>query len=451
MPSLNDIADFVEKTWYDKKGLVIALLVATPTVIALFPVGNIAYAVGVCLLINTLLILIWLRTQAIPKSPKDKLGFLVCLSCTNDSEAKKIREDFIVPLRQLVKSGQTGNTFHFIELPQYLACKVEDIDDAQEVRIKARAHFMIYGRVRLREINKKMVHVLEMQSIVAHQPITDKNTQLAFAREFSELMPSRLHVEVENDALSFQFSSAWTDIVAKYVISLAAALSGDDAYAERLLLDAKATLHGQNTKFPIYSQLKQRIPLRISSIYQTRAKVAYKNWDTTRDLNYLREAEGHLAKLAPQHMAVPSTHSLLAIISFCLYRNPKKAFEHIKAMKDSNSAIWLLNMAFLHGYMGQLTSAIRHYRLAITKELDMPVIAEVENFIEWALEQYPDKFELFYCLGFFNWKLKGDCIQADKDFTSFLAEAQNSYQKEQALALKWREEIRQSPEYILKP
>ena len=61
----------------------------------------------------------------------------------------------------------------------------------------------------------------------------------------------------------------------------------------------------------------------------------------------------------------------------------------------------------------------------------------------WILEEEPEKYQYHYCLGFFNWKIKGDLHQAINDFGEFLKHIRNGeFVKEKDLAQKWISEIK---------
>lgn len=70
-------------------------------------------------------------------------------------------------------------------------------------------------------------------------------------------------------------------------------------------------------------------------------------------------------------------------------------------------------------------------------------LSEVEDFIVWVLEEEPDKYQYHYCLGFFNWKIKGDLHQSVNDFEAFLSNIkQGEFVKERDLAQQWISEIK---------
>ena len=441
--NLPEIADFFEKLWFERRGLVSAIIVSTiASVPFLYGALGLWPTVIATVLVDAAIALIWWWSRIPPKTPSDKIGFLVSISCSDDNESKKLQEDFIRPLRELVPAGKTGMAFHFLEMPQHIAKAVQDVEQAHTLRRRCRAHFMIYGRVRLREINKEDVHVLDLEGAVAHNPVPE-HVSGKFALKFSELMPRKVMLAKENDVLSFQFTSEWTDLVARYVIGYASAISGDLDYAESLFQDVKSKLHGKSTSFDIYIKLKERVQLRLSELHKARAYIAYTRWVESKDVKLLLQAESHLAFLDPIHQDEKETLNLKAILAFVLHRNVREAIELIKKVKAPEHSQWHLNMAFLLGYSGNLKNAVRHYRLAENIEITPDTLNQIEAFILWVLNAEPERYQLYYCLGFFNWKVKGDLVSAEKDFTDFLDKVEpQKFQKEVELTRQWINEIR---------
>jgi tetratricopeptide (TPR) repeat protein len=149
---------------------------------------------------------------------------------------------------------------------------------------------------------------------------------------------------------------------------------------------------------------------------------------------------------------VPASHSegygVLLLKSVCLFvqgRDVDGALAVLKKCKGQEEGTWLYNAAFLHAYKADLQGAIRRYRSAVKLRVEDSTLAQVEDFICWLLDQEPDKYQLYYCLGFLNWKAKGDTSQALRDFQSFLAAGdQHKFPRERQLAQEWVEEIRQA-------
>jgi len=252
-----------------------------------------------------------------------------------------------------------------------------------------------------------------------------------------------LQIAKENDLLSFEFTSKWTHVVSKYIIGIASAYSGDIDYSEKLLRDALELTSKQNKSFPIYKILQERIPVRISELYELKASVAHRKWVETHDTIYIKELGEYLSNVENNRKNLPSVLFLRAIYSFAKERNADEAINLLNKIKDRNNGTWHYNKAFLYCYKGDLKLAIRHYREAVFYSVEASVLNQVEDFMCWVLAEEPDKYQILYCLGFFNWKAKGDEIQAIKDFEAFLARGKSGkFEKERELAEQWLKDLK---------
>ena len=444
LDNLNGYVQFFKTQWFEKTGLVVALIVVTVTTASISLKWDATWKVTIYVLIffDLFVVLAWWITRKPAKTPKNKVGFLVSIACENDAESKKLREDFLIPLRQLMKAGKAGTVFHFIELPQYLARGIIEKNDADALRKRCRSHFMLYGRVRLREIEGQDHHFIELDGIVAHNPIPQTVSQL-LANEFTELLPKKVLVPANNDLFSFQITSEWAAIVAKYIIGIAAAFSGDLEYAEKLFTDAQEQLKNKDSEFPIYKKLIERLPIRKSEIKEVKAMIALKAWTKKRDPLNIEELGRFLQKIEQSRKETdPNVLNLRAIYEFLKGRNVDESIKILKTINGENDSLWHCNMGFLLAYKGNLKGAIRHYRQAATHRVLPGVIEQVEDFICWVLLAEPDMYQFSYCLGFFNWKVKGDKIQAKKDLIDFIETCpEEQFIKERELALKWLEEL----------
>jgi hypothetical protein len=127
---------------------------------------------------------------------------------------------------------------------------------------------------------------------------------------------------------------------------------------------------------------------------------------------------------------------------FLKNRDVKGALAVLKKCKKILDGAWHYSLGFLHAYSGDLKKAIQQYRNAMTLPVELPVIAEIEEFICWVLDVEPHRYQLHYCLGFLNWKIKGDKLQAIKDLNTFLSLGRKEeFTFERELARKWISEI----------
>jgi hypothetical protein len=441
---LNNAYEFLSRKWFTVRGLIVVAFFLTWTE-AFLCLGKIPHVATVLILLLSLLVLIraWHISKRPPRTKKGKIGFVTCITCEDDEESKKIKNDLIVPLHTLVKQGLTGGTFHFIEIPDHISQYVVDIDDAQKLRFDCRGHFLIYGKVRRRSLAEKEVHFIELAGVVSHKEIPAATSQ-KLSREFAELLPRKVNIAVENDILSFQFTSEWIEIVSRYIIGLAAEVSGDLVYAEQLFNDAATRLDLKgDLEFPTYRKLQERIPIRISELYEARATTAYEAWvasNSNADIDLLGCS---LSRLAPGY----KTDKALTLRAIFYVLNDKRC-DLAKAMLEESTnkdnSQWHFNMAFLCGYARDLRSAIRHYRKAVDFPIEDEILGKVHFFILRMLEREPENHHLNYCLGFFLWKAKRKLPEAIERFQLFLSNGNSDFPKEIELANQWLGEIKKS-------
>jgi tetratricopeptide (TPR) repeat protein len=440
-PSFDQFLTFIQKQWFERSGLAIALSVTLFVIQGMLVAASAPWwlNISIAAITLTLISIFWWFSTRPPKTPKDKIGFLVSITCGSDAESEKLKEDFLIPLKRLIKSGGVGSYFHFMVLPRHISIGVVDQDEAQSARIRSRAHFMLYGQVRVRPIDGKEHHVIDLEGIVSHTDIPD-SIRRQLSTEFAELLPRKVNISIENDMFAFQFTSEWADVVAKYIIGISALLSNDLDTAEELYKEVQAKLVGKNKDFPVYQKLFVRTPIRLAEVYEAKANRALLQWTQNRDPSHIEEFSAQLGKVGDKTR--PSYQTFNAISVFLANRNTDEAIACLKAAKNPTDGTWNYNMAFLNGYKGNLKVAARHYNHAALHAVPAETLAQIEDFICWVLKEEPGKYHLNYCLGLFNWKAKGDYIRATNDFQAFLDQAGTDlFVKEQELATQWIKEL----------
>jgi len=440
----NSFLTSVEESWHKKTGLFSALVL----IILLANLMSVTLVIDP--FITLLIILITFSCTAtkwffdnyhVPITRKDKIGFIVSIRGGTEETKVRIKQDFIDTLRGLLSQGATGNLFQFIELPYQVSNKILDRESASKIRLKSKAHYIIYGRVREKIVNEKEIFFFELDGEVAHSPIPKVESD-KLAIEFSELLPRRIEIPKENDLYSFEFTSGWTIIVSKYVIAIAAACSGDLEHALSLFKEIDAFLKHRETEFKPIAKIKDRIPNYIREIYLAYAKENYKRWCIDRDSQWLVEIKQYLESVPENSRNNVSYLTQLSIVEFLINRNIKECLDILHRIKHKD-AIWYFNVAFLYAYNGELNKALKNYRKAIRLNLQAEAINEIEEFIFWIVNNEPGKYQLYYCLGFYNWKVKGDFSKAIEDFENFLVHAKNDeFQREQKLTYNWIGQIK---------
>ncbi len=438
---IKDAFDFLEDKWFSFIGLLSGLLIYL-IVIGLFAtITSLSDITAlIVILIGFIFIsIIWTYTNFhIPRTKKGKIGFLISIRCESKETHLRIKQDFLDTLHSLIKDSVTGKYFQFIELPQHQAKKVIDFEDSLRIRLKSKCHYILYGRIRERLIDGKENYFLELDGYVTHKPVPI-DVSREFGEEFGLLLPRRLQIPRHNDTYTFQFTSEWISVVSKYIIAVAALMSGDLDFSLELFNDLdKYFISKRTTEFRAISKIKVRVPEYIGSIYLTKASIDYSIWAKNKnDPNLINSIEKNLYHVPNIYQDKISFYTLSSIVKFLKYKDIDASIHCLNKIRNKDY-LWYFNSAFLYAYYGNIKKAIQLYRKAIKLNLEPEKIIEVEEFIFWILENEADKYQLYYCLGFYNWKIKCDLNQARNDFQKFIDACEvGKYKKEKDLALSW--------------
>ena len=195
MTDINKLAEFFENKWASWQGLIALEIIAIYSILKLG--SDFYWAVYLCAPIFLIIWGYWWRNQQPQRTKANKVGFLVSISCSDPGERKRIQEDFVLPLQKSIGNGRLSKLYDFINVPEHIASKIITVDDAQALRIKAKACFMIYGFSKVRNIGGVNTHVINLDAIVTHQPIPEIASK-SFAQEFGQLLPRKLNIAGPN-------------------------------------------------------------------------------------------------------------------------------------------------------------------------------------------------------------------------------------------------------------
>lgn len=449
--------DLVRQYWRRRLGLVIAIFLAAG---AFLYISNAidwsqltaSHVVGVFAAVAAISI-IWHVTNRVPKAKKGNIGIGVAIIADNEAQTKKLQADFIKRLRELSYNWHPASGVSFVEFPAHVADRVVNRSPAEALRLleRSRCHFILYGQAREREINGRK-HVLDLSGIVRHAPITQE-LSARFGAEFADLFPKRMLIEHENDLLSFEFTAAWIDVVARYIVGIAALLSGDDRFAERAFLDLDKALTGAtSSSLPAVAKIRNRLPHRIAEVYKRRLGILSTRHHMTRDKKLLIEMEQVLDALEKWDSNYYGLHLSRAMCHFSLRRDVSAANLEIRKCQNVEDGTWLWSKAFLEVYSGDLMNAWKTYQLAFRAPVGENIHSQCEEFIHCVLEEEPDKGQLHFALGLINYRFKSDYVAARRDLERFLdwvAKGKLKYSPQVEAARKWIRAIDKESEGVV--
>jgi hypothetical protein len=416
--------EWIKERWHSRYVLLILLLVTPLTLLIFFSNIDLNKLSGpniiLIIFILSFVCLIWIITTRVPKTSNNKIGFVLAISTENQKQFIKLKSDFIDNLNKFSSQGNLSYQYQYIIYPEYYAKKLKSQEIAIEYLKKSRAHFLLYGQCRERNIDGKEHTVLDLNGAVSHRPLPEI-VQKQFAAEFTELLPNRLAISKENDLFSFECASDWVSLVARYIVATASLLSGDFEYSRSLYIALRNELKRINTNIPSIVKIKVRLAPRLADTIATIARIKYLKYKIERDEKYLDEMGNELQQLEKVPSDHYGGHLLRATYYFLKFRDTKRALREIKSCKDVQDGAWLFSYAFLKAYNGDLRLAHSKYKSALKHVYAESVPLECEEFINDILQVEPHKYQLYYCLGVINFEVKNDYATAKKDFEIFLS------------------------------
>ncbi|MBA4107274.1 MAG: hypothetical protein C0485_16130 [Pirellula sp.] len=439
-----------QEIWSTRKGLACALLTVVVVLVSFFSGSNLseitanewAATIVALLLVGGL----WYATTKIPKAKKGNLGFGVAISFEDEAHAEAIDNDFVQRIRDLLDRDNEIYHFQIVEFPQRIAKKLERTS-ALNLLHRSRCRFMIYGVGRIRIVDGKETHVFNLTGVVSHAPLP-KDISAAFAKEFTSVFPTKLHVAKDNDVFSFEFTAQWLDVITRYIVGTAAFFTADLKYAEEMLLSAENRLRNDLPRIPSITQIKQSIPSRLRDIYRSGALGNGNKYRVTRDKEYLKRTENYLDKLDERFPSDYQARLLRAMTAFTLHRDMERAKKEIDACRSVDDATWMYSDAFLSAYEYDLERSYRIYRKAFEYPTsDQTLVIQVEEFIQIVIDEEPQRTDLYFCVGLINYRLKFDLNAARSDFSKFLnGTRREDHPRQHEAVLKWMNEIERADE-----
>lgn len=439
----NVALDFVRKRWPSKSAATVAslalglLAMVTLANLNLATLSPLAKGFIACAFLGPWAL--WYLATRIPKHKKGTVGFGIAITYEKAEQAVRLRADFVDRLERLLRTHTAIYEFDVIEFPQHIAGRLRTREAGFELLRRARGHYLIVGHARSRIINAQPHHVLELDGFVRHSHV-EQSVSDQLAKEFREVLPRSLMIAEENDLFSFQFTAQWIDTGARYIVGIAALISGDLEYAEQLFkgLESDFAAMGGNP-IPSVVAIRNRLPHRLAEVYKERIRRLGMAYQLKRDPSYLRESEAWLEKLEEYDASHYSSLLHKAICAFVLRRDvpgARRALDKCKAVSDPT---WRYSVAFLDAYEGDLDSAYRQYKRAFREvPSDPSVPIQTEEFMHLVLDEEPERGQLYYCLGLINERVKNDLAAAKRDYEQFLmSTSESEYPKAHKLVRGW--------------
>jgi hypothetical protein len=262
--------------------------------------------------------------------------------------------------------------------------------------------------------------------------------------EFREVFPRRLQVELERDFVGFEVSAASLDLVARYVVAIAAAHSGAFNHAILLLEQLTAVLADRATFDQLAGLLNRRVPKQLREIRDAKFQQLVSSYSAIRTEESLRLIAEHINSYTAVEAQRYEISLMRAMCMFVLDRDSDGARKELQLHAKVPDPSWQMGLAFIDAYHCNLQEAYRRYARIDPDSLSGKTLVDVEEFIQLILDQEPHQKQLLFLTGMINHRFKGDTSSARVDLRNFVKWAKNktSYRTQVNAAEKWIKELK---------
>lgn len=356
----------------------------------------------------------------VPKNKQGMIGIIVAIKTSDEKERAWLESELMDQLHKYLVSTSNEAKFKIIQVKRSQVAQVKDKITAKNFLIRSRSHLIVYGSIIRGKIKGQESYLFRLDGMVRHLSIS-KNSQQIFSREFREMLPEKIAFPESENILGFELTQKWIGYVIKYIIGIAAFVSGDIKLARTLYteLDNEIILIQDSENIPIIDELKRRLPNRHQEVLISLISIQYYLYSIKRDKKYLFDSKPMVNELILKWPNNYFAHSIKSIILF--FEN--KVDEAIDQIKSAQAAdgVWHFSLGFLYAYKGEIDKALEQYRKIPYKIFPSNVCNDSEIFITEVILEKPELIQLIFFRGLLNYKYKQDYLLAKADFIEFLS------------------------------
>jgi hypothetical protein len=382
----------------------------------------------------------WGLSNRVPRVRRHRVGVVLSIFAENDAQERRVRREFIDRLNDLLAEDRAQTRIEFVVYPRWLAERITSTELVTAYAKRSRASFMVFGNVQEGTHGGTPYHFLSLRGLITHRD-TDSRLKNELITDFNQVLPARKFLPKDSDVLHFETASRELEFCTRYIIGIAATISGDAVYAERMLLAARDRLPARVAKNPGLRATTRRLPKWLATLYQSWLQHLTAVHMLKRGMDAVEKADEIADKLLALQPNNPTAHIAKAVCDFLLRRDIESARRHARLGTSGSDSTWRFSVAFLYAYEGKLSRARVEYVHAFNGIYDRTVPTQCEEFIQLVLAEEPSQIQLRFCSGLLNHFAKHDPASAVEDFRVFLdAEESRRWPDERAAAKKYMEQ-----------
>jgi tetratricopeptide (TPR) repeat protein len=375
----------------------------------------------------------WDKRKSMPRNKKDYVGVVICITTENDKQKIRLTKDFAGRLDKLIVESNLGHLINVILLNDYQthialnAIKVmtkdrngrEGAQALKGLQKTINGHFYIYGGIRERLDGQKK-YILDLESLVVHKPVSS-GVQNEIIRDMLSVCYKQISFQEQCEFKGFEFTADSFFVAVKYIVGIAALVSGDVALALNLHsnLNSDANFNEMVKLLPNLTPVKDKLNTLLLEENYLMSLIFYRQGNLVESKKYI----DHALSLKISYSALLQ----LAIIEFLLENNPQKALKTIYKAKilAKNDLTWRWSEAFLLMYLGKHEKALSLYK-KISKTNDASetdVLREVYQFIDYCVQSRPSEVQCYFITGYLKFKKESNYADAYSYFEKFTLNA----------------------------
>lgn len=356
----------------------------------------------------------WLLERRWPCTPKHKAGIVIAIRPEDDQARNRLKNDLIAELQDNI---ERNSQFVVLVLPDRLAETVTE-KKSQWVLTKTRSIFIMYGSLGLRQNGE--YYLLISKARVRHREVGDEVKQ-QLGKEFNTVFPAQYEILTKDEIRDFELTRNKMNVGARYMVGVAAMVSGDLGFAYNTFLYLWADLERPQFKGDRY--VKEYLHPKIEEIALEGGRYLYWKYLLSNDEEFLEKGKRWLER-APAFSS--KNYAFLTIRAIYLFfdgevERAKDTIKQAGKLKRNKDNTWMYSLGFLYAYERNMAEAEQQYAKAKRTQGHDSIPLQTEIFMRNLLEKEKDKWQLWYWLGWINFHVKNDYLQARRDFEAFLS------------------------------
>lgn len=394
-------------------------------------VSNSTYRFATYIIISATWAFCWQYIRSyLPSNKKDNIGIIICIKTESNKQKIRIKNDFAGQLSKSISEENLGHLINIVLLNDHHAqralrileeyaknANVETaVQDLKKFQKTIKGHFFIYGGIKERQDGENK-YFLDLDAFVIHEPVKP-SVQNEILIDMLRVWYKQISFQEKWEFKGFEFTTDSIFIAVRYVIGIAALVSGDVPLA--------LNLHSNLYSDPNFNKLVQLLP----NLAQVKEKLTVllleENYLMARIYYHQRNLDEAKISLNKSMIIKPTYAALLllAIIEFLSEDDPRKALDTIYKSKTlaKNDLTWRYSEAFILMHLGSYEKALNLYR-KISKTnnpSEERILAEVYQFNDEYVQSRPSEVQCYFIVGYLKYKKESNYANSYSYFEKFI-------------------------------